>query len=68
MGHEYALEVESNDIDDCCEKLKDYFHEIDAKEVPPLDSSKSAYTTVMKHASEESDDTTQQESLEDDDL
>ena len=48
MGHEYALEVESNDIDVCCKQLTEYFEDINAKDVPPLDTTAADYKTVAQ--------------------
>lgn len=53
MGHEYALEVESDDIEDCCAKLTAYYEDVNSKEVPPKHQfSGSKYTTVRERKSE----------------
>ena len=46
MGHTYALEVDSDNLSQCCEELVTFFRDIDSKEVPIIDDSASTYTTV----------------------
>lgn len=52
MGHTYAIEVDSDDIDCCCEKLMEFFRDIDAKEVPPMEDAEATYKTVRNRISE----------------
>ena len=46
MGHTYAVEVDSDDIGVCTERLVEFFRDIDSKDVPVIDDSASTYTTV----------------------
>ena len=46
MGHTYAVEVDSDDISVCTERLVEFFRDIDSKDVPVIDDSASTYTTV----------------------
>ena len=52
MGHKYAIEVDSDNIDVCCEKLTDFFRDINSKEVPPRDDSGATYVTVKNRSLE----------------
>lgn len=52
MGHKYTLEINSDNIEKCCDQLIEYFHDINSNDVPPLDVAASTYKTVAQQMSD----------------